>query len=86
MATKAAKAREYDSAGLCYERCAAVVAETFRQEPFLSVTDWAAENRFLTGAEAGRYNPLRCLYQRAIQDAFNDPEVREVLAIRGASR
>jgi phage terminase large subunit GpA-like protein len=48
------------------------------QEPFLSVTDWAAQNRFLTGAESGRYNPLRCPYQRVVQDAFNDPEVREI--------
>jgi Bacteriophage tail assembly protein len=63
---------------LCYERYATAIREAFYQEPFLSVTDWASENRFLTGAESGRYNPLRCPYQRAIQDAFNDPEVREV--------
>jgi phage terminase large subunit GpA-like protein len=62
----------------CRQRYAAVLAEAFHQEPYLSVTDWAAEHRFLTGAEAGKYNPLRCLYQRAIQDCFNDPEVREV--------
>ena len=54
------------------------VREAFHQEPFLSVTDWAAESRILAGAESGRYNPLRCPYQRAIQDCFNDPEVREV--------
>jgi phage terminase large subunit GpA-like protein len=66
----------YDA--LCYERYATAIREAFYQEPFLSVTDWASENRFLTGAESGRYNPLRCPYQRAIQDAFNDPEVREV--------
>jgi phage terminase large subunit GpA-like protein len=56
----------------------AAVREGFHQEPFLSVSDWAAQNRFLTGAESGRYNPLRCPYQRAIQDCFNDPEVREI--------
>jgi phage terminase large subunit GpA-like protein len=59
-------------------RLFAAVREAFHQEPFLSVTDWAAEHRFLTGAEAGRYDPRRCPYQRAIQDAFNDPEVREI--------
>ena len=56
----------------------AAVREGFHQEPFLSVTDWAAQNRFLTGAESGRYNPNRCPYQRAIQDCFNDPEIREI--------
>ena len=56
----------------------AAVREGFHQTPFLSVTDWAAQNRYLTGAESGRYNRLRCPYQRAIQDAFNDPEVREI--------
>jgi phage terminase large subunit GpA-like protein len=50
----------------------------FHQEPFLSVTDWASRNRYLTGAESGRYNPGRCRYQTEIQDAFNDPEVREI--------
>jgi phage terminase large subunit GpA-like protein len=54
------------------------VREGFRQEPFLSVSDWAAANRYLTGAESGKYNPERCPYQVAIQDCFNDPEVREV--------
>jgi phage terminase large subunit GpA-like protein len=54
------------------------VREAFHQEPFLSVTDWAAQDRFLTGAESGRYNPGRCPYQQAIQDCFSDPEVREV--------
>jgi phage terminase large subunit GpA-like protein len=44
----------------------------------LSVTDWAARNRYLTGAEAGKYDPHRCPYQRAIQDAYNDPDVREI--------
>ena len=56
----------------------AAVREGFHQTPFLSVTDWTAQNRFLTGAESGRYNPIRCPYQRAIQDAFNDLEVREI--------
>ena len=59
-------------------RLLAAVSEGFHQEPFLSVTDWASQHRYLTGAESGRYNPNRCPYQRAIQDAFNDPEVREV--------
>lgn len=61
-------------------RIAATLREKFKVEPFQSVTDWAAENRYLsqTGAEFGRYRPDRCPYQRAIQDAFNDPEVREV--------
>jgi phage terminase large subunit GpA-like protein len=56
----------------------AAIREAFHQEPYLSVTEWAAQNRFLTGAESGRYNRLRCPYQQAIQDAFNDPEVREI--------
>jgi phage terminase large subunit GpA-like protein len=42
------------------------------------VIERAAQNRYLTGAESGRYNPLRCPYQRAIQDAYNDPEVRDI--------
>ena len=42
------------------------------------MTDWAARHRILTGAESGRYNPERCPYQQAIQDAFNDPEMREI--------
>jgi phage terminase large subunit GpA-like protein len=54
------------------------VRSGFHQEPFLSVTDWASQHRYLTGAEAGRYNPNRCPYQRAIQDAFCDPDVREI--------
>src|SRR5690242_7952095 len=54
------------------------VREGFHQEPFLSVTDWAAQHRYLTGAESGRYDPNRCPYQRGVQDAFNDPEVREI--------
>jgi hypothetical protein len=33
----------------------AAVREVFHQTPFLSVTDWAAQNRYLTGAESGRY-------------------------------
>jgi phage terminase large subunit GpA-like protein len=77
MASLAAK-QKYDPAVECRERYAAVLREAFYQEPFLSVTDWAAENRYLTGAESGRYNPLRCPYQRTIQDCFNDPDVREV--------
>src|SRR6516165_11577235 len=69
---RAAALAEFDS------RLWAAVREGFHQAPFLSVTDWAAQNRFLTGAESGRYNPIRCPYQRAIQDAFNDLEVREI--------
>src|SRR6516162_11786292 len=69
---RAAALAEFDS------RLWAAVREGFHQKPFLSVSDWTAENRFLTGAESGRYNPLRWPYQRAIQDAFNDPEVREI--------
>jgi Phage terminase large subunit (GpA) len=56
----------------------AVLREVFTQQQFLSVTEWAAQNRFLTGAESGRYNPERCPYQSAIQDCFCDPEVREI--------
>src|SRR6516162_4395310 len=77
MASPAAKPK-YDPFIQCRQRYAAVLRDAFHQEPFLSVTDWAAENRYLTGAESGRYNPDRCPYQRAIQDCFNDPEVREV--------
>jgi phage terminase large subunit GpA-like protein len=64
--------------GLFEAQLFAAVSEGFHQLPYLSVTDWAAANRFLTGAEAGRYSPGRCKYQQAIQDAFNDPDVREV--------
>jgi len=59
-------------------RLLAAIHEAFHQEPFLSVTNWASQHRFLTGAESGRYNPSRCPYQQAIQDCFNDPEVREI--------
>jgi phage terminase large subunit GpA-like protein len=59
-------------------RLLAAARESFHVEPFLSVTDWAAQNRYLTGAEAGRYNPDRCPYQRAVMDAFNDLSVREI--------
>jgi phage terminase large subunit GpA-like protein len=75
---KVAKEPKFDSAAWCRERYAAVVREAFYQEPYLSVTDWASENRILTGHESGRYDPDRCPYQRVIQDCFNDPEVREV--------
>jgi phage terminase large subunit GpA-like protein len=64
--------REFDS------RLNAATRAAFYLEPFLSVSDWAAENRFLTGAEAGRYNPNRCPYQKEIMDAFCDPEVTEI--------
>ena len=59
-------------------RLLAAVYDGFHQPAFISVTDWAAQNRLLTGAEAGHYDPGRCAYQRAIQDAYNDSEVREV--------
>jgi phage terminase large subunit GpA-like protein len=78
MAKPAPAQARYDASTLCYERYATAIREAFSQEPFLSVSDWAAQNRFLTGAERGRYHPLRCPYQRAIQDSFNDPEVREI--------
>ena len=63
---------EFDS------RLQAAVREGFHQPAFLSVSDWAGQHRFLSGSEAGKYNPNRCPYQRTIQDAFNDPEVREI--------
>jgi phage terminase large subunit GpA-like protein len=72
-----AKVREAALA-LFAARLFGAVREGFHHEPFLSVTEWASQHRYLTGSEAGRYNPLRCPYQAAIQDAFNDPEVREV--------
>jgi phage terminase large subunit GpA-like protein len=59
-------------------RLLAAATEGFHQEPFLSLTDWASQHRYLTGAESGRYNPNRCPYQAAIQDCFNDADVREV--------
>jgi phage terminase large subunit GpA-like protein len=59
-------------------RLHSAVCEAFYREPFFSVTEWAAQNRYLTGAESGRYNPNRCPYQQAIQDCYNDPEVREI--------
>jgi hypothetical protein len=55
MASLAAKPK-YDPFIQCRQRYAAVLREAFRQQPFLSVTDWAAENRYLTGSESGRYN------------------------------
>jgi phage terminase large subunit GpA-like protein len=60
------------------QRILAAVHEGFYQPAFLSVTDWAAQHRYLTGAESGRYNPARCPYQAGVQDAFNDPEIREI--------
>jgi phage terminase large subunit GpA-like protein len=59
-------------------RLSETIAAAFKVEPFLSITDWAQENRYLTGAEAGRYDGNHCPYQRAIQDAFCDPDVREI--------
>jgi phage terminase large subunit GpA-like protein len=50
----------------------------FVDSPAITVTEWASENRYLGGSESGRYQPARCHYQAAIQDAFNDPLVREV--------
>jgi phage terminase large subunit GpA-like protein len=60
------------------QRLLAAIHEGFDQPAFVTVTDWASQHRFLTGAESGRYNPNRCPYQRAIQDCFNDPEIREI--------
>jgi phage terminase large subunit GpA-like protein len=59
-------------------RLISAIRDGFHQEPFLSVTDWAAQHRYLTGAESGRYNPGRCPYQREIMDAFCDPDVQEI--------
>jgi phage terminase large subunit GpA-like protein len=59
-------------------RLLSAAREGFYQPPFLSVTDWAAQHRYLTGAESGRYNPNRCPYQREIQNAFVDCAVREI--------
>jgi phage terminase large subunit GpA-like protein len=87
MKTKTAKALRtdprswdvrYRSIANLETRLLSAVREGFHQPPFLSVTDWAAQNRFLTGAEAGRYDPRRCRYQREIQDCFCDSEVREI--------
>ena len=59
-------------------RLLAAVSEGFHQQPFLSVTEWASRNRILSGAESGHYDPGRCSYQAAIQNAFGDPDVREI--------
>jgi phage terminase large subunit GpA-like protein len=59
-------------------RLLAATREGFHQEPFLSVTDWAAQHRYLNGSESGRYNPDRCPYQAGVQNAFNNDEVREI--------
>jgi phage terminase large subunit GpA-like protein len=52
----------------------------FAPESFQSVTDWAADNRYLPGtaSEPGRYVAGRLPYQRAIQDSFTIPGVREI--------
>jgi phage terminase large subunit GpA-like protein len=72
-----------EALALFEEELFAAVRSGFHQEPFLSVTDWASAHRYLTGAESGRYNPNRCPYQRTIQDAFNDPDVREITWMSG---
>jgi phage terminase large subunit GpA-like protein len=54
------------------------VRESWVTPPFLSVTEWAARHRYLGGSESGLYNPQRCFYQQTIQDAFADPEVRQI--------
>jgi phage terminase large subunit GpA-like protein len=59
-------------------RLLSAAREGFYQPPFLSVTDWAAQNRYLTGAESGRYDPNRCPYQREVMDSFCDVNVREI--------
>ena len=56
-----------------------------RLEPlaYQSVTDWAETNRNLpqTASEPGRYRVNRCPYQAGIQDAFNDPLVRQITVV-----
>ena len=63
----------------------AIVRDVFCRERPETVTQWAESNRILaeSGAESGRYRASRCPYQRAIMDAFNDPEVREISWMAG---
>jgi phage terminase large subunit GpA-like protein len=47
------------------------------------VTEWAETNRNLpqTASEPGRYRASRCPYQAGIQDAVNDPLVRQITVV-----
>jgi phage terminase large subunit GpA-like protein len=69
---RTAALREFD------RRILSAAQDAFKVEPFLSVSEWASQHRFLTGAESGKYNSGRCPYQNAIMDAFNDPDVNEI--------
>lgn len=59
-------------------RMFAVARDGFTQLPYLSVSEWASQNRILQGSEAGKFNVDRCRYQTEIMDAFTDDEVREI--------
>jgi len=65
----------------------AVIREKLAVLPYLSVSDWAAQNRFLpeTSHESGRWHASRLPYQVGIMDAFSDPRVREI-TVCGAER
>src|ERR1700737_1013989 len=73
------------------ERAARAALQVIREKlevlPYLSVSDWAAEHRYLpeTSNEAGRWHPGRLPYQCGIMDVFADPRVREI-PLCGAER
>jgi len=58
------------------------LAKLVEPPPNITVTEWAEKNRVLSreaSSEPGKYSADRAPYQRAIQDAMNDPEVTYVI-------
>jgi len=63
------------------------MAKLIEPPPDVTVTEWAEKNRVLSresSAEPGKYDVSRAPYQRAIQDAMNDPEVSHVIIMSSA--
>ncbi len=63
------------------------LAKYVEPPPDITVTEWAEKNRVLSresSAEPGKYIADRAPYQRAIQDAMNDPEVSHVIIMSSA--
>lgn len=64
-----------------------MMASTLRPPPKLTVSEWADLNRKLSpeaSAEAGNWLTSRAEYQRGIMDAFNDPDVTQIIVMSSA--
>jgi phage terminase large subunit GpA-like protein len=60
-----------------------IIRKRFEPLVYETVSQWAEANRNLplTASEPGRYRANRCPYQAGIQDAFGDPEVRQITVV-----